>query len=65
MDNPKFKKYEKQRLCKMFDLSATALRIILNIQYYHLLEPHGYKKTSKSLTPKQYKIFIDVYGEPI
>jgi len=65
MSKVRFRKYEKQRLQKMFDISASTLGRLLNDQYFTLLEPLGYKKHNQHLTPKQFAVLIEHYGEPI
>ncbi len=64
MPKPPFTRYDNQLLCSLFDISRETLRKLLNEKYFENLVEVGYSKTSNYLTPKQYAVFTDLYGEP-
>jgi hypothetical protein len=54
----------KKQLCNMYGFSAQYLRKLMNVEFYEELAAVGYKKTSNILSPKVYRKFTDLYGEP-
>ena len=55
----------KSELAEMLGVSRGYLSQQLNIHYYDDLVAVGYKKTSKIITPKVYRTFIELYGYPL
>ena len=54
----------KQELCFKYGFSLTTLASLLNDRYFDQLEPLGYRKNDKILSPKVLAKFFDLYGEP-
>lgn len=51
--------YSKHDLAEKLGVSATTLRIWLNIRYFKELEPMGYVRNCKLLSPKIVKFLAD------
>jgi hypothetical protein len=55
----------KQQLCNLYGISRETLRRLLNVVFFEELAAVGYKKTCNLLSPKVYRKFTDLYGEPL
>lgn len=55
----------KAELAAKYNMSADALRELLNVRYYEKLKDLGYTKTCKILPPKVVREFVEIYGKPI
>lgn len=54
----------KKEVCILYNISENTLRELLNYRYYDKLKEVGYYRRQKLLTPKQFKLFTDIYGTP-
>lgn len=48
----------------MYAISATTLGKLLNEKYFSALAAYQYNKNQKDLSPRQFEIFKEKYGEP-
>lgn len=55
----------KAELRDIYNISATTLANLLNVKYFAQLQPLGYIKDSKILSPVVLKKFMEIYGEPL
>lgn len=53
----------KSKIQRLYKISVSTLQRLLNVKYYEVLHAEGYSKTSKNLSPKQFEIFVSLYGE--
>ncbi len=54
----------KAELANKYNMSADALRELLNVRYYETLKELGYKKTCKIIPPRVVRKFVEIYGKP-
>jgi len=52
----------KSEVRKILKISPNSMSIMLNITYYEELKEVGYRKRQHLLTPKQYKLLMDLLG---
>lgn len=57
-------RFLKWEICAMYKISSSTLCKLLNEKYYAALAPFSYEKNQKDLSPKQFEIFKEIYGEP-
>lgn len=54
----------KQEIRGLYNISPTTLRNLLNKKYLEQLEAVGYSRFNNYLSPKQWQLFRDLYGDP-
>lgn len=54
----------KKELCQLYNISRETLRKLLNEKYFENLQAVDYEKKSTLLSPKQFRVFRDLYGDP-
>lgn len=55
----------KQELARLYNISLSTLRRLLNNRYYEELKAAGYRKTDQIIPPVVIRIFIEIYGPPL
>lgn len=55
----------KSKLARMYGISDSTLRQLLNVKYYETLKEIGYEKLSRIVPPVVVKKFYELYGEPL
>lgn len=54
----------KSEILQLYGFSQSTLKRLLNVQYFDQLAEIGYRKTAQILSPKQFELFMKLYGEP-